>query len=174
MWNAQVDTLSQHYRVIAPDLRGFGQSRRSDAFSIESLADDVALFLEQLSALPCVLAGLSMGGYVSLAYAKKYPKDLRGLILVDTKAEADTPEGKAGRKKMIALVRESGSKAVAEQMMPENAFTRNTSEPSGCGESAARDHGELSAPDDRTRAHGDARSAGSGGGNYRRSICRRW
>ena len=118
MWDAQVARLSEHYRVIAPDFRGFGQSRRSDPFTIESLADDIHLFLDQLVAKPCVLAGLSMGGYVALAYVKKYAKDLRGLILVDTKAEADTPQGKEGRAKMIELVRAEGAKAVAEQMTP--------------------------------------------------------
>src|SRR5688500_1730217 len=118
MWDAQVERLSGHYRVIAPDLRGFGQSRRSDPFTIESLADDLHLFLEQLGALPCVLAGLSMGGYVSLAHAAKYPADLRGLILIDTKADADTDEGKKGRAKMIELVKKSGAKAVADQMEP--------------------------------------------------------
>jgi 3-oxoadipate enol-lactonase len=118
MWDAQVERLSEHYRVIAPDFRGFGQSMRSDPFTIESLADDIHVFLEQLVAKPCVLAGLSMGGYVALAYAKKFAKDLRGLILVDTKAEADTPQGKEARAKMIELVRASGPKAVADQMVP--------------------------------------------------------
>jgi esterase/lipase len=75
-------------------------------------------FVYYYAALPFVLAGLSMGGYVALAYAKKYPTDLRGLVLIDTKAEADTAEGKQGRAKMIDLVRKDGSKAVADQMMP--------------------------------------------------------
>jgi pimeloyl-ACP methyl ester carboxylesterase len=118
MWDAQVERLSDHYRVIAPDLRGFGRSARSDPFTIESLADDIHLFVEQLVAVPCVLAGLSMGGYVALAHAKKYQSDLRGLIMVDTKAAGDTQEGKQGRQRMIELVRLSGAKAVAEQMLP--------------------------------------------------------
>jgi 3-oxoadipate enol-lactonase len=118
MWDAQVERLSQHCRVLAPDLRGFGRSGNSDPFTIESLADDIHVFVEQLAATPCVLAGLSMGGYVALAYAKKYPGDLRGLVLVDTKAGADTPQAKEGRAKMIELVRSQGSSAVAEQMLP--------------------------------------------------------
>lgn len=118
MWDAQAERLSANYRVIAPDFRGFGQSRRSDPFTLESLADDIHLFVEQLVAVPCVLAGLSMGGYVAQVYARKYPKDLRGLILVDTKAEGDTPEAKAGRAKMIELARAAGAKAVAEQLIP--------------------------------------------------------
>lgn len=118
MWNAQIENLSQRYRVIAPDLLGFGESRSTDSFTIESLADDVHRLLEKLAALPCVLAGLSMGGYVSLAFAKKYPSDLRGLSLIDTKADADNPQAKEGREKMIELARTSGATAVAGQMMP--------------------------------------------------------
>lgn len=119
MWEAQMPALAAAgRRVIAPDLRGFGQSRSETPFTIESLADDVHALLEALGALPVVLAGLSMGGYVALAYANKYPADLRGLMLVDTKAEADTAEGKEGRQKMIDLVRREGSKAIADQMIP--------------------------------------------------------
>jgi pimeloyl-ACP methyl ester carboxylesterase len=120
MWNAQISALSfpPGRRLIAPDLRGFGRFPSDTPFTIESLADDVHALLADVGAIPFVLVGLSMGGYVALAYARKYPNDLRGLALVDTKAEADTPDGKAGRDKMIELVRKDGSKAVADQMMP--------------------------------------------------------
>ena len=118
MWEAQIAELSSRYRVIAPDFRGFGQSRSEDPFATESLADDVHALLEQIEAIPCVLGGLSMGGYVALAYIKKYPSDLHGLILADTRAEGDSPDGKQGRQKMIELVRASGAKAVADQMVP--------------------------------------------------------
>lgn len=119
MWAAQLQALSDHARVIAPDLRGFGQSKSEGPFTIESLADDLHALLAEMNALPCVLAGLSMGGYVALAFAKKYAADLRGLILVDTKAEADTAEQKQGRQKMIDTARSpAGAAAVAEQMLP--------------------------------------------------------
>ena len=118
IWEAQLSRLSGRFRVIAPDLRGFGQSQGGAAFTMEALADDVHALAAQLGAAPFVLGGLSMGGYVAHAYAKKYPTDLRGLILIDTKAEGDTPEGKQGRQTMIDLVRASGPKAVAEQMRP--------------------------------------------------------
>jgi pimeloyl-ACP methyl ester carboxylesterase len=118
IWREQVAALSNGFRVIAPDLRGFGQSKSNDAFTMESLADDVHALLTDLGALPAIVGGLSMGGYVMLAYAKKYPTDLRGLMLIDTKAEGDTPEGKEGRQKMIELARAQGAKAVADQMMP--------------------------------------------------------
>jgi pimeloyl-ACP methyl ester carboxylesterase len=119
MWAAQLDALAEAgHRVVAPDLRGFGRSRSDSPFTIESFADDVHALLGAVGALPCVLVGLSMGGYVALAYVKKYPADLRGLVLIDTKAEADTAEAKQGRAKMIDLVRKDGSKAIADQMFP--------------------------------------------------------
>ncbi|HYO10577.1 MAG TPA: alpha/beta hydrolase [Tepidisphaeraceae bacterium] len=119
VWARQREDLADMFRVITPDLRGFGRSASTSPFtSLKQLADDVRALLVELGALPAVLGGLSMGGYVALEYAKKYPADLRGLILVDTKAEGDTAEGKQGRDKMVQLVREKGSAAVAEQMMP--------------------------------------------------------
>ena len=119
MWAAQIGALADAgHRVIAPDLRGFGGSKSGSPVTIASLAADVHALLSALGALPCVLAGLSMGGYVALAYATRYGADLRGLALVDTKAEADTAEGREGRGKMIDLVRKEGSGAVADQMMP--------------------------------------------------------
>ena len=117
VWKAQREALADRHRVIMPDLRGFGRSASDDPFTMESIADDVHALLEDLGALPCVLGGLSMGGYVALAYAKKYPADLAGLLLIDTRAEADTPEGREGRQKMIDLVRQKGPSAVAEGMM---------------------------------------------------------
>ena len=117
VWKSQRDALSKGNRVITPDLRGFGKSPSADAFTMESIADDVHALLADLGALPLILGGLSMGGYAALAYAKKYPTDLRGLVLIDTRAEADTPEGREARDKMVEVVRTKGSKAVAEAMM---------------------------------------------------------
>jgi len=118
VWKSQREALSKNHRVITPDLRGFGKSPSADAFTMESIADDVHALLSDLGALPVILGGLSMGGYAALAYAKKYPTDLKGLMLIDTRAEADTPEGREGRQKMIDAVRAKGSTAAAEAMMP--------------------------------------------------------
>ena len=118
IFEQQIAALSKNHRVIAPDLPGFGQSKSDKPFSIASLADYVHELLKSLNALPCALGGLSMGGYIALAFAKKYPKDLSALILMDTRAEGDTAEGKAARDKMIELVRKEGSKAIADQMLP--------------------------------------------------------
>lgn len=118
VWEVQRDALSDKRRVITPDLRGFGRSASDEPFTMESIADDVRALLSSLGALPCVLGGLSMGGYAALAYAQKYPGDLKGLLLIDTRAEPDTPDARDGRQKMIELVREKGPPAVAEAMMP--------------------------------------------------------
>jgi 3-oxoadipate enol-lactonase len=120
IWQSQLAALSDKYRVITPDLPGFGQSQPppKQPFTMESLADTLHAFLTQLKAIPCALAGLSMGGYMSFAYERKYPTTLKALILVDTKAEADTPDGKTGRNKMIETVRTSGPPAIAAAMLP--------------------------------------------------------
>jgi pimeloyl-ACP methyl ester carboxylesterase len=118
IWDAQVAGLSDKCRVIAPDLRGFGKSERVRPFSIEDLAADLHHLLQKINALPCVLGGLSMGGYVSFAYVTKFPADLKGLMLIATKAEADTAEGKANRMKMIESCRVGGAKVVADAMAP--------------------------------------------------------
>lgn len=118
VWHTQVAELSGMCRVITPDLRGFGHSHNNAPFSIQSLAEDVYVLLSQIRALPCVIGGLSMGGYVALAYERAYASTLRGLMLIDTRAAGDTPEGKAGRDTMIELAKTSGSSGVADKMMP--------------------------------------------------------
>jgi 3-oxoadipate enol-lactonase len=128
IWADQIDELSRWARVIVPDLRGFGRSHCNNPFTIESLADDLHGLLTEIGALPCVLAGLSMGGYVSLAFAEKYSSDLSGLILVDSKAEADSPTAREGRGRMIELVRAGGSAAVAEAMLPKLIYLQAVAE----------------------------------------------
>src|SRR3954470_24210126 len=91
MWQPQVEALRGEYRVITPGLRGFGGS---DGFtgtpSVDQMADDVAALLDALhDNEPVVLGGLSMGGYVALAFARRHPGRLRALLLADTRSEPD-------------------------------------------------------------------------------------
>jgi pimeloyl-ACP methyl ester carboxylesterase len=120
MWQPQVDALASVARVLVPDLPGFGGSRGFDGPpTVEAMADRVAEFLTAVGVRePAVVGGLSMGGYVTLAFARRHSGRLAGLILADTKAEADDETGKANRDKMIVLARESGPGAVVDQMMP--------------------------------------------------------
>jgi len=97
MWRTQADDLKEKCRVITPNLRGFGgTSGFAGTPSVQQMAEDVKSLLEALRIHePVVLGGLSMGGYVALAFARSHVARLRGLILADTRAEADTAEGKA-------------------------------------------------------------------------------
>jgi pimeloyl-ACP methyl ester carboxylesterase len=118
MWDRVLANPPAGVRVIAPDLPGFGQSSASRALTIESLAQDIHELLARIGVSNCVIGGFSMGGYVALAYAKKFASELRGLMLINTRAEGDSAEGKEKRNRMIETVRTSGSKAIADAMFP--------------------------------------------------------
>jgi 3-oxoadipate enol-lactonase len=120
MWNGQIETLSARYRVIAPDLRGFGQSGVSEGTAtMEQLADDLAGLLDYSAVRePVVLCGLSMGGYIALAFWRKYAKRLRGLILCDTRAAKDAPETAAARLALAQRVTSEGTHGLADTMIP--------------------------------------------------------
>jgi pimeloyl-ACP methyl ester carboxylesterase len=117
MWKPQLAALAEAARVVALDLPGFGESPPA-AFSIEGVADVVAEFLAVRAIPKAVVCGLSMGGYVALALARKHPDALAGLILADTRAGVDDRTAKANRTKSIALVEEKGSAALFETMAP--------------------------------------------------------
>jgi len=123
MWNSQIAELSGTCRVVAVDLPGFGQSAKGSVASIEGFADAVYELLNSIDALPCVLIGWSMGGYTALALARKHLNALRGLILIDTKAEPDSSEQRAGRAKMIELAQTGGAAAIADAMVPKQIAT---------------------------------------------------
>lgn len=118
MWVHQLVGIRGH-RVIAPDLRGFGSASLGDEpVSMATYADDVVSLLDELGIATVVLGGLSMGGYIALEFARRHRDRLRGLVLMDTKATADTAEGKAGRDKSIDAAQQKGADAIAESMAP--------------------------------------------------------
>ena len=120
MWKPQAEALSKDFRILTPDLPGFGGSSGfMDEPSVDGMAMAVAEFLDAISATePVVLGGLSMGGYVTMAFACKYPDRFRALILADTRAEPDDAAAKANRDKMIAFAQEHSAADVIEQMLP--------------------------------------------------------
>lgn len=119
IFQAQLERLSDRCRVIVPDLPGFGQSTLlAGGYTMQSLAGTLRAFLSKIDALPCVLGGLSMGGYVALPFARSYPNDLKGLMLIDTRSPADTAEARENRDRMAEVARARGSPAVAEMMFP--------------------------------------------------------
>ena len=128
MWEAQQTTLGARYRVITPDLRGHGETAAPEGiYPIDEMADDV---LELLDALrlsePIVLGGLSMGGYVALALAVRYPKRVRGLMLINTRAGADPAEAARGREELARQVEAAGSAEPAVAAMLPKLFCEAT------------------------------------------------
>lgn len=116
-WQKQLDALRAPYRVIAPDLRGFGESEaRPGTAAMADFAADLHSLLQQLRTGPVVMVGHSMGGYVALAFARQFPALLRGLVLVATKAGADTLEAAAGRRATAEKVRTEGVQVVVDAM----------------------------------------------------------
>ena len=113
---------SPGWRILAPDLRGFGGStdERDDGVepTIDDYADDVAGLVREVVGTPVVLGGLSMGGYAALAVMRRTPALVRALVLADTRAGADSLEGRAGRKAMLTLLEREGPQGVARDMMP--------------------------------------------------------
>jgi 3-oxoadipate enol-lactonase len=126
-WQKQVDAFKSSYRVIAPDLRGLGESdATAGTNTMSQMADDIHALLKHLNAGPVVLGGHSMGGYVVLAFARKYPEILRGLVLVGTKAGADSAEVAAGRRATAEKVKAEGSRVVVDAMAPKMLAATNT------------------------------------------------
>jgi 3-oxoadipate enol-lactonase len=118
MWRDQIDGL-EGYRRIAPDLRGMGQSDAPDlGYSMAIYAADLAALLDALGEEKVILCGLSMGGYIAFEFLRNWRPRVRGLVLMDTRAEADTAEGRKNRDAAAALAREAGGAAVAESMLP--------------------------------------------------------
>jgi 3-oxoadipate enol-lactonase len=124
MWRSQTEAFGKSYRVIAPDLRGFGQSKLIGAtaattLTMEAFADDLHVLLHAVFVdRPVVLCGLSMGGYVAWHFFRKYRDQLKGLILCDTRATADSPEQAAGRHKLAEQVLTLGTHAAVDAMLP--------------------------------------------------------
>lgn len=120
MWERQIEDLSSRWRVIAPNLPGFGQSDPvpdPDTASLEAMADAVAELLGQLELSGAVVGGLSMGGYAAFALARRHRPLLRGLVLADTRAGADTPEVRERRTNQQAQVREHGTAELIEAQL---------------------------------------------------------
>ncbi len=119
IWDAVTSILKEHARVLTPDLRGWG---RSDApqgvYSMSLMASDVRALLDHLGIERAILVGHSMGGYVSLAFARAYPGRISALGLVASHAAPDTEERKAGRYAEAAEVLQKGVQVVANSMAP--------------------------------------------------------
>lgn len=118
-WNEVAPSLENRFDLILPDLRGFGHSTTVESsYTVSDMAEDLASLLDHLEVKRTFMAGHSMGGYVALAFAKKYPQRVSGLGLISSQAAADAPEGRERRYKTAADVNEIGVTVVVEAMTP--------------------------------------------------------
>jgi pimeloyl-ACP methyl ester carboxylesterase len=116
IWDEQVAALTNRYRVITPDLRGFGETPlpANDVSEMTEMARDVAALLDRLEIRRSIIGGLSMGGYVAFAFYRLFPLRTRGLILADTRPQADTEEGRAVRFQQAEQIRAEGIGAISQ------------------------------------------------------------
>lgn len=119
MWKPQLAGLSKRFRVVAPDLPGFGASGvPAFAPTMDALADFLADFCRTLGEDPIVFGGHSMGGYAGLAFARRHPDLLRGLVMIASRAIADTPDVAANRRSIVARLAAESPEFVADAMLP--------------------------------------------------------
>jgi 3-oxoadipate enol-lactonase len=119
MWQPQEQALASAFRIVSIDLRGHGES---DAplwhYSLEQAADDVCGLLDYLSITQAVFVGLSMGGYILFTLYRNHPQRVKGLVLADTRPQADSQEGRRARFQMAQTAYTQGAGAVADLMLP--------------------------------------------------------
>jgi pimeloyl-ACP methyl ester carboxylesterase len=133
MFEAQFALAEAGWHVVAPQLRGFdGGDNDPPAASMDDYAGDVIDLLDALHVNEAVVGGVSMGGYIAFAMFRHAPRYFQGMILADTRPQADAPEGVEARKRMLALVRDKGPAAVADEMLPKLL-----------GEETRRNHPEI-------------------------------
>ena len=121
LWEPQMRSIPAGWRLIAPDLRGFGGSTELDsvsALSMSDYAEDVAALMDELGVKRAVVGGASMGGYAVFAFLQSAGHRVDAVILANTRAGADSPEARANRRNMLALVDREGPSGVARDMMP--------------------------------------------------------
>jgi pimeloyl-ACP methyl ester carboxylesterase len=118
VWQQLAAELENDYRLILPDLPGSGQSPLSADVSMEAMADAVKRILDEEGISEAVMIGHSMGGYVTLAFAEKFPAMLKALGLFHSTAYADNEEKKASRRKNMAFIQAHGTYEYLKQGVP--------------------------------------------------------
>lgn len=119
MWEPQVAALRRGFRVVSYDIRGLGRSAAGDGQStMELLVDDLAALLDRLELPAAVLCGLSLGGYIALRFAQREPARVRGLVLADTRSQADSDEAKLSRAAAMRAIKAEGLAPFARGFVP--------------------------------------------------------
>lgn len=121
MWRPQLDAVPDGWRFIAPDFRGFGRCLPppgGGGATMDDYAADVFALMDGLELHDAVIGGLSMGGYVTFAMHRLEPARFTGMVLADTRPQADSPQAREGRVQLRAHLAREGPRGVAGQMLP--------------------------------------------------------
>src|SRR5438105_1552427 len=119
LWGWVTPLLDKNIHVLTPDLRGFnGDSPGPDDPSLEQMADDLDLLLREHAIKRSVVAGMSMGGYVALAFAERFPARVLGFGLISSQAAADTDEARTSRRAMVEKVQREGVDVAIQAVIP--------------------------------------------------------
>lgn len=125
VWKHQIEFLKDRFQLIIPDLPGSGQSEMIDDMSVEGMAEVIHLIIRNENLDRCIVIGHSMGGYIMLAFAEKYPEYLNAFGLFHSTAYPDNEEKKANRLKSIGFIKENGTFEFLKNSTP-NLFSQKT------------------------------------------------
>lgn len=131
MWFSTIASLGSKAKVIAPDLPGFGKATvlHEAEPSMEAYADFLAAYLDEQKQNVVSIVGMSMGGYVALAFAERFPNRVASLGLISSQPGADTPEAKQARQEMIAKITDKGPAVAADAILPKMFSDERSSDP---------------------------------------------
>src|SRR5262245_13118432 len=118
MWAAQIGRVGSRFRVIAPDIRGFGGTQPPSRWTMDEMADELHEFLDEVGIVDCAVVGVSMGGYIAFPFWSKNPQRVRQLVLANTRARADNEIEKTARNEMIAAIEQNGAGILPDRMLP--------------------------------------------------------
>lgn len=124
IFNHQIVALQASYNLLCIDLPGFGLSAVFNDVTIPKMADEVKLVIDYLNISDCVLLGHSMGGYVTLVFAKKYSHLLKGFGLIHSTAAKDSFERLAKRKQLVNFIKKNGSETFFKTFFPDLFFDK--------------------------------------------------
>jgi len=133
MWENQVEVFKEYTRVLAYDVRGFGNTEPgSEEFTIDQFAFDLFHFMDALQIKRAAVCGLSMGGYIALNALEQQPERITGLILADTQCVADSEEAKLKRMGTVIAIEEKGLMEYTDEsikkLFSENSFINKKEE----------------------------------------------
>ncbi|NJN28778.1 MAG: alpha/beta hydrolase [Cyclobacteriaceae bacterium] len=119
IWMALSEELSDRYRIICPDLPGFGQSPLpEEPFSLQSIGDGLVAWLKNMDIDQCIVIGHSLGGYISLEILRKHPDFVAGIGLLNSSAFGDSQEKKDNRNKLIEFIDRNGVEPFINTFVP--------------------------------------------------------